>query len=311
VLFASSIIQSKTAAKRGAVKDTRPTENIPGEVAKLFKERGIRNGRVGVNFESLPVAWHEYLRGELPGIEWIESHGQIMQIRFEKSEEEGEIARKGAQLADGGYEAALRMIKPGVTEFEIAEAIESYARERGAEQHFTLIGSGKFVLGDTESLPLPYAPSFRRVENGDSVVMEISPCYEGYWTQIARTVNVGKRNPEIEKMQAASRAGIEKAIPVLKPGNTVKDVVAAIDSAVKATGYVMKPPVGHICGADMVEVRVSPTIDRVLVPWTAVIIHPTVYTPDLKNQFFWGETYLITKEGAERLNKSGDEMLTV
>ena len=101
--------------------------------------------------------------------------------------------------------AAVRMIKPGVTEFEIAEAIEGYARERGAEQHFTLIGSGKFVLGDTESMPLPYSPSFRRIEPGDSVVMEISPCYEGYWTQIARTVNVGRRNTDLEKLQAACR----------------------------------------------------------------------------------------------------------
>ena len=83
-----------------------------------------------------------------------------------------------------------------------------------------------------------------------------------------------------------------------------------IDSAVKAAGYVMKPPVGHLCGADMIELRVA-IFERVLVPWMAVIIHPTVYTPDLKNQFFWGETYLITKDGCVRLNKAGDEMLTV
>jgi Xaa-Pro aminopeptidase len=311
VLIASSIIQSKTEAKRGAVKDTRVSEDIPAEIVKLFKERGMGGGRIGVNFESLPVAWYEYLKRQFPGVEWVESHDQIMRVRFDKSEEEGEIARKCARLADGGYEAAVRMIKPGVTEFEIAEAIEGYARERGAEQHFTLIGSGRFVLGDSESLALPYSPSFRKIESGDSVVMEISPCYEGYWTQIARTVNVGRRNPEIEKMQAACRAGLEKTIPVLKPGSTIKDVVTAMDSGVKATGYVMKPPVGHLCGADMVEVRVAPHIDQVLKPWTAVIIHPTVYTPDLKNQFFWGETYLITKDGFERLNKAGDQVLTV
>ena len=92
---------------------------------------------------------------------------------------------------------------------------------------------------------------------------------------------------------------------MLKPGNTIKDVVTAIDSAVKATGYVMKLPVGHLCGADMVEVRVSPcTLNRCSRPGRRVIIHPTVCTPDLKNQFFWGETYLITKDGCERLNKS-------
>jgi len=311
VLFASSPIQRQAAARRGTVKDARFSEQMPADMVKLFRERGIGPGRVGVNFESLPVAWHETFKRELPGVEWIESHDQIMAVRFKKSEEEAEAARRCAALADAGYEAAVRMIKPGVSEFEIADAIESCARENGAEQHFTLIGSGKFILGDSESLPLLYSPSFKRIETGESVTMEISPCYEGYWTQVARTVNVGRRNTDLEKMQAACRAGLEKAIPMLKPGNTIRDVVATIDAVVRETGYVMKPPIGHVCGADMVEARVSPTVDLVLAPWMSVIVHPTVYTRDMKNQFFWGETYLITKDGCERLNKSGDEMLTV
>lgn len=46
-------------------------------------------------------------------------------------------------------------------------------------------------------------------------------------------------------------------------------------------------------------------------PGTAVIIHPTVLTPDRKNSFFWGETYLVTDGGCERINRAGDELLTL
>jgi hypothetical protein len=49
----------------------------------------------------------------------------------------------------------------------------------------------------------------------------------------------------------------------------------------------------------------------VLEPRTAVIIHPTIFTPDGKRSFFWGETYLVKQEGYERLNRSTDELLTV
>lgn len=311
VLFASSSIQRQAAVRRGTITDVRTSNDMPADIAKLLKERGGGDGRVGINGESLPVAWYEHLKRALPRVEWVESHGQIMQVRFEKSEEEAALFRKGGPLGDGGYEAAVRMIKPGVTEFEIARAIEAYARARGAEQHFTLIGSGKFVLGDPESLALPYSPSFRRIESGDSVVMEISPCYEGYWTQIARTVNVGRRNTDLEKLHAVCRAGLANAVPLLKPGNTVKDVIGAMVSAVAAAGYVTKAPFGHLCGTDLVDARVTPANEQVLTPWMAVIIHPTVYTPDLKNQFFWGETYLITPDGYERLHKGSDEMLTV
>jgi len=65
------------------------------------------------------------------------------------------------------------VIRPGTSEYEIAAAIESFARTRGAEEHFTLIASGRFSFGKDNSLPLVYAPSRRRIETGDSVQDEL------------------------------------------------------------------------------------------------------------------------------------------
>jgi Xaa-Pro aminopeptidase len=234
-----------------------------------------------------------------------------MEIRFRRSLEEMEIFRKGALLGDGGFESAIKMIRPGVTEHEIVAAIEHDARARGAEAHFTLIGSGKFAIGDGNRLPLPYAPSPRRVEGGDSIVMEITPRYEGYWTQLVRAVNVGKPNRDLEKMQRICCAAIKEGLTCFKPGKTVKDVVLAMESYVADCGYFLRPPSGHICGIDLLETRVSQENEMVLEPGMAVIIHPTVFTPDGKNRFFWGETYLVNQDGYERLNQSTDEMLTV
>ena len=120
VLFAGSAIQRQAAERRSSVKDCRFSDNFVVDIAKLLKERGVSAGRVGVNFEVLPVFWHNYLRQELPQIEWIETHKQIMDIRVRHTEEEANIYRKGGPLADGGYEAALNLIRPGVSEFEIA-----------------------------------------------------------------------------------------------------------------------------------------------------------------------------------------------
>jgi Xaa-Pro dipeptidase len=151
----------------------------------------------------------------------------------------------------------------------------------------------------------------RRVESGDSVVMEISPCLEGYWTQLVRTVNVGFPNAELEKLYRVSRDAIKKALEVFKPGGTVRDVVAAIDAHIKSCGYIPKPPYGHVCGVDLIDARVSPQNGQVLEPGTAVILHPTVFTPDNKNSFFWGETYLVTDDGCERLHHANDELPTL
>ncbi|HVP79365.1 MAG TPA: M24 family metallopeptidase [Thermodesulfobacteriota bacterium] len=311
VLLVGSAIQRQAAERRSSIGDCRLSDNMPADMVKLLQEQNVLNGRVGVNFEVLPVNWYHYLRKELSEIDWVETHEDILSVRLHHVPEEADLFRKCAALGDGSYEAALKTIRPGVSEYEIAAAIEASARARGAEQHFTLVGSGKFALGDQNGLPLPYSPSMRRVENGDSVVMEISPCLEGYWTQIVRTVNVGSPNAELEKLYRVSRDAIKKTLEVFKPGKTIRDLVAAMDALIKSCGYLPKPPYGHVCGVDLIDARVSPQNGQVLDPGTAVILHPTVFTPDHKNSFFWGETYLVTDDGYERLHHASDELMTL
>jgi Xaa-Pro aminopeptidase len=311
VLFMSTAIQRQAAERRSSIKDCRVSDDIPADTIKILKERNVVAGKVGINFHVLSVVWYEYLKKELPGIEWVETHKEILDARFQHAAEEADLLRRCAALGDGSFDAAARMIKPGVSEYEIAAALEGHSRARGAEQHFTLVGSGKFALGDNNALPLPYSPSGRRVEAGDSVVLEITPCLEGYWTQIVRTVNVATPNADLEKLYVVARDAIKKGVEVFKPGKTIRDVVEAMNTYISSCGYIPKPPFGHICGTDLIDGRVSPTNSQTLDPGMAVIIHPTVVTPDGKNSFFWGETYLVTEDGNERINRVTDELLTV
>jgi Xaa-Pro aminopeptidase len=259
----------------------------------------------------VPMIWYEYLRKEMPGLELVEVHDEIMEIRLKRSREEVEMYRKGAALGVAGFEAALKVIRPGVSEYEIAAEIEYVARKQGVEEHFTLIGSGKFAFGDDNRLPLPYNPSHRRIEAGDTVVMEITPRYEGYWTQLVRMVDVGKPNHDLAKMQTVARDAVKVGLEQFRPGKRVKEVTAAMQSYIGTRGFVGKPPFGHICGVDLVEERVALDNERVIEPGFVAIIHPMVHTTDGKNVMFWGETYLATSEGYERLHQATDEILTL
>ncbi len=218
VLFMGTAIQQQAASRRSSVRDCRVSDDILADTVKLLKERNVVAGKVGVSFAMLSVPWYNYLKKELPGIDWVETHQEIFDIRIHHSPEEAELFRKCGLIGAGEFDAAVKMIKPGVSEYEIAAAIEGYGRVRGAEQHFTLVGSGKFALGERNGLPLPYAPSHRHVEAGDSVVMEITPRVEGYWTQIVRTVNVSTPNDELEKLYRVCRDAIKKGLEVFKPG---------------------------------------------------------------------------------------------
>lgn len=154
VILTGSENQRKSAAQRGFIKDSRVSEDFLTNLIALLRERRISTGRIGVNLEMLPTVWYIRLRQEFPHVEWVETHERIIQIRSQRSQEEIDIYRKGAALGDGGFEAALKVIRPGVTEYEVAAEIEQYARARGAEGHFTLLGSGKFKL-DNSMLSFP------------------------------------------------------------------------------------------------------------------------------------------------------------
>jgi len=112
-------------------------------------------------------------------------------------------------------------------------------------------------------------------------------------------------------MQGVCRDAINKGLEQFKPGKRVMDVTRAMESYIATCGFVGKPPFGHICAIDLVEDRVTANNERVFQPGLAAILHPMVYTPDGKNVIFWGETYLTTPEGYERLHRTGDELLTI
>jgi Xaa-Pro aminopeptidase len=309
VLFAGDAIQTEAAAKRSFIQDCRRIGgNLAVDVLGLLRERGLSKGRIGVNMEMLPAAWFLYFREQLPAIEWVESHDAIRRVRFDHSPEEMDVYREGASLGDGGFEAALAMIKPGVSECEVVAQIEQYARKRGGEEDFTLIASGKFSLGHDMSLPLVYAPSERIIESGDCVTLEITPRYRGYWTQLVRSIQVGTPNHDLERLHRICRDALNIGLGELRPGKRIKDLVLAMERYVVGRGYLLKPPLGHFCGVDLVEERVSMENEMVLTPGMVVILHPTVFTVDERSSVFAGETYLVSTNGYERLNHARDEL---
>jgi Xaa-Pro aminopeptidase len=292
------------------VDDCRATDNILDDTINLLRERGVTSGRIGVSFEMLSVPWYTYLRERLPEAEWVETHDLIMSIRSRHSTEEIDVFRKGAELGDYAYEAALKAIKPGVSEYEIAAEIEHAARTRGADRHFSLIASGRYAPGDANALPFFHSPSARRVEHGDTIIMEITPQYGGYWTQIVRTVNVGRSDSHLATLHAICSDAIRVGLEKMKPGGTVRDVVLSMQSYVTDLGYLFTLPAGHIAGIDLNEARITPQNETILEPGTVMIIHPSVCTPDGKNRVYWGQTYLVTDTGYKCLHRSGDDLLT-
>src|SRR6201999_2250378 len=107
-------------------------------------------------------------------------------IRRVKTAEEMAHIRKAAELADRGYEFFADVARPGMKEYELVAEVEGFLKSHGAEDNFMLIASG-----GTEVVGMK-PPTARELQRGDSVITELTPCVNGYYAQICRTVILGE-----------------------------------------------------------------------------------------------------------------------
>jgi len=287
-------------------------DDILSGVISVLKEKGVAEGRLGVSFEMLPAGWYQKIVKELPNLELIDVTERIFEIRATRSAEEVELYRRCAKIADAGFSAVSRAAKPGVHEHELAAVLDYEMKKNGAEETFTLLSSGRFSFKNNglDCLHFGAAPS-RELQKGDSVAFEITPRYQGYWTQMVRTISIGEPSEDFIALHKMVRDTIEETIRLLKPGVLLRDVIRFMMDYISAAGYVPSMPCGHICAIDLNEGRVDPESDVVLKSGMAVILHPTILTPEIKTGIFWGETYLVTPDGGECLMKSSKDLLVV
>ena len=174
-----------------------------------------------------------------------------------------------------------------------------------------LVTSGRFSAEKNELPTLHNVAAInRKIEKGDSIAMEITPRYNGYWTQIVRTISVGEDNADLDEFRRVTVGGIEAAKKVMKAGVPVGDLVKAMRAYIEGEGYKLSMPCGHIAGVDLNEERLTEDNERPLAPGMLVIMHPTVLNDKLPSGIFWGESYVVTEDGYEAVMSSSSDLFT-
>ncbi len=151
---------------------------------------------------------------------------------------------------------ARDMVRPGVTTYEIDEAIRRYIEKCGAKP--TFLGYGGFPASACISINdevIHGIPSKKRVlKEGDIVKIDTGATYHGYVGDSARTIPVGAVSAEARKLIEVTRNSFFKGVEQVKIGNRIGDIGAAIDGLVVANGYTtVKRYVGHGVGEEMHE----------------------------------------------------------
>jgi methionyl aminopeptidase len=151
---------------------------------------------------------------------------------------------------------ARDMIRPGVSTYEIDQAIRRYIEKCGATP--TFLGYGGFPASACISINdevIHGIPSKKRIlMEGDIVKIDTGATYHGYVGDSARTIPVGAVSAEAERLIKATRDSFWAGVEALKIGNRLGDVGAAIDAVVRENGFsTVRRYVGHGVGTELHE----------------------------------------------------------
>jgi len=278
--------------------------NSADAVVDLMKERRIEGARVGI-VGGIPHTQYVRIRDGCPDLEPAELGGKFRAVRAIKSEEEIERLRVASQLTDASMQALADGLRPGLREDELPALVEPVYLKAGGYAGIHFMTS---MPMRAPNFPVPSQfQSSRVLEKGDCLITEISGAYWGYSGQIHRTYSLGEGpTPEWRKLHDAAVEGFDAIVETIKDGASTAEVEEAAE-VIHRRGYTIYDDLLH--GASqyppIIQTRTTRRHgggDTIFRENMVVVVQPNVITPDERMGLQFGETFVVRKDGCERLN---------
>jgi Xaa-Pro aminopeptidase len=231
----------------------------------------------------------------------------IAHLRQVKSPTEIALIEKAIQITLKAHQAAARTIAPNVMEYEVEAALEYEFRRNGAERPGfpSIVGSGPF------STILHYDKSERRMQAGDTVVVDIGAEYGGYSADVTRTYPVsGRFSARQREIYQVVLDAQKAAIARVRPGARISDVHQAAVAHIRSKGFETHFIHGtsHHIG---LEVHDAGDTSRTLEPNMVITVEPGIYISEEQLGVRIEDDILVTPAGYRILSVFPKELAEV
>ncbi|KMY48608.1 type I methionyl aminopeptidase [Peribacillus loiseleuriae] len=167
-----------------------------------------------------------------------------------KSEREIQAMHESGKILAACHREIAKLIKPGVTTWEIEEFVEGFLKKHGAKPEQK--GYKGYQYATCASINEEICHGYPRktpLENGDIVTIDMVVNYNGALSDSAWTYKVGNVSKETERLLEVTEESLYRAIEVCVPGNRIGDIGHAIQSYVEGEGFsVVRDFIGHGIG---------------------------------------------------------------
>jgi Xaa-Pro aminopeptidase len=280
---------------------------ITDTIYELISSEGIR--KLGFEDQSASYSTYKSFADKFINTGLTGIGSTIDDLRIIKDSQEIETINKAVQIADSAFTHVLSLIKPGITELDIAAELEYKMKKLGASgaSFETIVASGL-----RSSMPHGIA-SEKRLELGDAITMDFGALYNQYCSDITRTVFLGQPKKELSDIyKIVLNAQITSENGAVR-GKTGREVDRIARDIIYKNGFEGK--FGHGLGHGVgLEIHESPRLsmggDRILENNMAVTIEPGIYVEGLGGVRI-EDTIIIMDDSPIVLTKSNKELIII
>lgn len=266
--------------------------------------------RLGFERASISYEGFEVLRGKLPPkTALLPVAGWVETLRMVKSPAEIERIRRSVETNSKAFEAAVRRVRPGICERDLAAEIEHQMHRLGAEKP-----SFETIVAAGERSALPHAhPTGARVEAQDLLLVDMGAFQEGYASDMTRMLFLGQPGARVKRLHRAVLEAQLAAVDAIRPGVTTASVDRQARAVLKK--YKLEDKFVHSTGHGLgLEIHELPRIGRKdktrLAAGMVITIEPGVYL-----EGFGGirieDTVVVTQRGCEVLTPTPKDLRVI
>jgi Xaa-Pro aminopeptidase len=285
-------------------------------VAGIVREKGWTGGRIAMELQSyaLNAALFSELASALKPAKISDATRLLGDLRIIKSETEMRYVREAAGYANLGLDAAREALRVGVTEIEVAAAVEGAMRAAGSDYWAipTEISSGTRTPGGHAT------PRHRVIESGDIVHFEFAGVSHRYHATAVHTMACGAPNSRAAELYEIARVSLAAGVSQCHAGAWVADIEEASLEPIRAAGLEAYANMRFGYGIGLAyppvwleTLQISRGFEDRLAPGMVFVLHAYLQLDHENIGIIQGGTWALTTDGLEQLVGGGDLPLEI
>jgi Xaa-Pro aminopeptidase len=251
--------------------ETTPSKKFLHNLKDLSNKSKLK--KIGFEEDNLTVSEYTAIKKEL---KLYPSKNIIEKVRIIKTDFEVLKIKKACKIGDETFKFLLTKIKLGITEIELANALENFVKQKNALLSFDSI----VAFGPNSSSP-HHKPTNIKLKNNQIVLLDFGINFEGYCSDMTRTVFFGSANEEFKKVYQTVLKAQEKAFNYLESKNILAKADETAREYITSKGYPSIPhSLGHGIGIEVHELpHISPSSHDKAKNNMVFSLEPGIYIP--------------------------------